>query len=246
MPLSLSWGIFVEFARWQLLRQIENNNPWYVFFERPGSNLRNRFYSWIRRIGVLKYLSGAKRTWHGVGRCFKIFKICVHYAYITLSTFQTPLTTTSGASTITCYTKYTAHWPSTQASYIASRVRPKRKISCAAAQIAANTHNIISSMAPHEFSVIPRRRGQQRMKLTSQAMYSTLWELLKSELTYLLNLCITTSHFVRGFCGRDLVNLSLSYSIPQKNEINTVIISTPKVPSCTASSTHPIYCKALS
>ena len=31
----------------------------------------------------------------------------------------------------------TAQWPSTQASYTASRVRPKRKISCAAAQIAA-------------------------------------------------------------------------------------------------------------
>ena len=31
----------------------------------------------------------------------------------------------------------TAHRPSTQASYTASRVRPKRKISCAAAQIAA-------------------------------------------------------------------------------------------------------------
>ena len=31
----------------------------------------------------------------------------------------------------------TAHRPSTQASYTASRVRPKRKISCAAARIAA-------------------------------------------------------------------------------------------------------------
>ena len=31
----------------------------------------------------------------------------------------------------------TAHRPSTQASYTASRVRPKRKISCAAAQITA-------------------------------------------------------------------------------------------------------------
>ena len=43
--------------------------------------------------------------------------------YITLSSFQTPLTpkVTSWASTIT------AHRPSTQASYTASRVRPKRK-----------------------------------------------------------------------------------------------------------------------
>ena len=55
--------------------------------------------------------------------------------YITLSAFQTPPTpkVTSGASTIiTCYTKY-----SPPASYTASQVRPKRKISCAAAQIAA-------------------------------------------------------------------------------------------------------------
>ena len=49
----------------------------------------------------------------------------------------------------------TAHRPSTQASYTASRVRPKRGISSAAAQVAA-THNIIPSMAPHEFNIILR------------------------------------------------------------------------------------------
>ena len=65
----------------------------------------------------------------------------------------------------------TAHPPSTQASYTASRVRPKRKISCAAAQIAetqiAATLTIcISSVAPHEFNVTSYW-GQQRMILTS-------------------------------------------------------------------------------
>ena len=56
--------------------------------------------------------------------------------YITLPPFQTPLTpkATSGASTITCYTKYSPPRPSTQASYTASRVRPKRKISYAVAR----------------------------------------------------------------------------------------------------------------
>ena len=58
----------------------------------------------------------------------------------------------------------TAHRPSMQASYTASQVRPKRKISCAAAQIAA-----LSAIS------FPRWRhmsltsywGQQRMSLTS-------------------------------------------------------------------------------
>ena len=50
----------------------------------------------------------------------------------------------------------TVHRPSTQASYTASRVRPKRKISCAVVSNCSKTHNIFSSMAPHEFSVILR------------------------------------------------------------------------------------------
>ena len=67
---------------------------------------------------------------------FRLVSITLHY--ITLSAFQTPPTpkVTSGASTITCHTKYSPP-PITQVIYTASRVRSKRKISCAAAQIAA-------------------------------------------------------------------------------------------------------------
>ena len=44
-----------------------------------------------------------------------------------------------------------------QASYVRSRagIRTKRKISCGGTNC-SNTHNIISLMAPHEISVIPR------------------------------------------------------------------------------------------
>ena len=63
----------------------------------------------------------------------------------------------------------TAHRPSTQASYTASRARPKRKISCAAAQIAA------TQIAATLTILFPRWRhmsltaywGQQRMSSTS-------------------------------------------------------------------------------
>ena len=46
----------------------------------------------------------------------------------------------------------TAYRPSTQASYTAGRLRPKKKTSCGDAY-RSNTHNIISLMAPHDFSV---------------------------------------------------------------------------------------------
>ena len=50
----------------------------------------------------------------------------------------------------------TAHRPSTQASYTASRIRPKKEKHLCSGANCSNTHNIISSMAPHEFNVIPR------------------------------------------------------------------------------------------
>ena len=50
----------------------------------------------------------------------------------------------------------TAHRPSTQASYTASRVRPKEENQLCSGANCSNTHNIISSMAPHEFNVILR------------------------------------------------------------------------------------------
>ena len=49
----------------------------------------------------------------------------------------------------------TAHRPSTQANYTASRVRPKQENQLCSRADCSNTHNIISSMAPHEFNVIP-------------------------------------------------------------------------------------------
>ena len=58
----------------------------------------------------------------------------------------------------------TAHRPSTQASYTASRVRPKRRISGAAAQIAATL--TISFPWWHHMS-LTSYWGQQRMSLTS-------------------------------------------------------------------------------
>ena len=57
-----------------------------------------------------------------------------------------------------------AHWPSTQASYTASWVRPKRKISCAAAQIAATL--TISFPRWRHMSLTSYWR-QQQMSLTS-------------------------------------------------------------------------------
>ena len=85
-----------------------------------------------------------------------------HFTTLQYLYFKRHLTprVTSGASTSTCYTKYSPPAQHT-ACYTASRVRPNRKISCAAAQFAAtqidsNTHNIISSMAPHEFNVVLR------------------------------------------------------------------------------------------
>ena len=58
----------------------------------------------------------------------------------------------------------TAHRPSTQASYTASRVRPKRKISCAAAQIAAT---LTISFPRWRHTSLTSYWGQQRMSLTS-------------------------------------------------------------------------------
>ena len=63
----------------------------------------------------------------------------------------------------------TAHGPSTQASYTASRVRPKSKISCAAAQIAA-THiaaTLTISFPWWRHMSLTSYWGQLRMSLTS-------------------------------------------------------------------------------
>ena len=58
----------------------------------------------------------------------------------------------------------TAHRPSMQASYTASRVRPKGKISCAAAQIAAA---LTISFPRGRHMSLTSYWGQQRMSLTS-------------------------------------------------------------------------------
>ena len=58
----------------------------------------------------------------------------------------------------------TAHRPSTQASHTASRVRPKRKISCAAAQIAAT---LTISFPRWRHMSLTSYWGQQRLSLTS-------------------------------------------------------------------------------
>ena len=58
----------------------------------------------------------------------------------------------------------TAHRPSTQASYTTSRVRPKMKISCAAAQIAAT---LTISFPRWRHMSLTSYWGQQRMSLTS-------------------------------------------------------------------------------
>ena len=57
----------------------------------------------------------------------------------------------------------TAHRPSTQASYTISQVRPKRKISCAAAQIAAT---LTISFHRWRHMSLTSYWGQQRMSLT--------------------------------------------------------------------------------
>ena len=63
----------------------------------------------------------------------------------------------------------TAHRPSKQASYTASRVRPKRKISCAAAQIAATqiAATLTISYPRWRHMSLTSYWGQQRMSLTS-------------------------------------------------------------------------------
>ena len=63
----------------------------------------------------------------------------------------------------------TAHRSSTQASYAASRVRPKRKISCAAAQIAAMqiAATLTISFPRWRHMSLTSYWGQQRMSLTS-------------------------------------------------------------------------------
>ena len=76
----------------------------------------------------------------------------------------------------------TAHRPSTQASYTASQVRPKRKISCAAAQIAATL--IIS---------FPRWR---HMSLTSYPYIHTYDKIIGHHLRRFFNEC---EHHKRHF-----------------------------------------------
>ena len=63
----------------------------------------------------------------------------------------------------------TAHRPSTQASYTASRVRPERKISCAAAQISATqiAATLTISFPRWRHMSLTSYWGQQRMSLTS-------------------------------------------------------------------------------
>ena len=75
----------------------------------------------------------------------------------TSSSFQTPLTpkVTSSASTITCYTKYSP--PAQHAGQLHSKSGTTKKENqlCSSANC-SNTHNIISLMAPHKFSIILR------------------------------------------------------------------------------------------
>ena len=80
--------------------------------------------------------------------------ITLHYItlhYITLSAFQTPPSreVVSGASTIKCYTKYSPTAQHAGQLHIKSGTTKKENQLCSGANC-NNTHNIISSMAPHE------------------------------------------------------------------------------------------------
>ena len=81
--------------------------------------------------------------------------ICQLIHYITLSAFRTPPTpkVTSGASTITCYTKYSPLAQHAGQLHSKSGTTKKENQLCSGANC-SNTHNINSSMAPHEFNVL--------------------------------------------------------------------------------------------
>ena len=121
-------------------------------------------------------------NWNGVLRSMS------RLHYITLSSFQTPPTLVHLKWPVVHQQLHvirnTAHRPSTQASYTASRVRPKRKISCAAAQIAAT---LTISFPRWRHMSLTSYWGQQRMSLTSYPgqldISTTVWQVGQDNVT---------------------------------------------------------------
>ena len=102
-------------------------------------------------------------TWH---ICMPLSRCTITLHYITLSAFSNATYTLKWpvVHQQLHVIRNTAHRPSTQASYTASWVRPKRKISCAAAQIAAT---LTISFPRWRHMSLTSYWGQQRMSLTS-------------------------------------------------------------------------------
>ena len=91
----------------------------------------------------------------------------------------------------------TAHRPSTQASYTTSWVRPKSKISCAAAQIAAT---LTISFRQWRHTSLTSHWGQQRMSLTSYPPRTYLNILYNDEwLRNLIHLLISTASLIKKY-----------------------------------------------
>ena len=149
-------------------------------FDRVEIELKLDAVDWI----VVRYGTSRVRTWFGCQlSCEQMQSIIacqswknsaiLHYItlhnialhYITLSAFKRHLHLQWPVVHQQLYViRNTAHRPSTQASYTASQVRPKRKISCAAAQIAAT---LTISFPRWRHMSLSSYWGQQRMTLTS-------------------------------------------------------------------------------
>ena len=107
----------------------------------------------------------------------------------------------------------TAHRPSTQASYTASRVQPKRKISCAAAQIAATqiAATLTISFPRWRHMSLTSYWGQQWMSLTS---YPGLPRLHKESLLACLKWKLTNSGTVQKNVNMKCGNIYCRSRIP--------------------------------
>ena len=98
----------------------------------------------------------------------------------------------------------TAHRPSTQANYTTSRVRPKRKIGCAAAQIAATqiAATLTISFPRWRHMSLTSYWGQQRMSLTSYPGHASFiqvncyWKFTKGiQVLFCIKLYVNTAFF---------------------------------------------------
>ena len=116
----------------------------------------------------------------------------------------------------------TVHRPSTQASYTASRVRLKRKICCAATQIAATqiAATLTISFPRWRHMSLTSYWGQQRMSLTSYPGQVWLWKGLNTAKYRLIRpgiYLIPSSHSPVQSCPvhPEFVNWSLSTNWPE-------------------------------